>query len=86
MAEVVYVLCALASVACAALLLRGYLRTRSRLLLWSSLCFCGLALNNVLLVIDKVLTGPEIDLWLPRSATAAVAICVMLYGLVWDTE
>lgn len=86
MAEVVYVLCALASLACAWLLLRGYRRTRSRLLLWSSLCFCGLALNNVLLVVDKVLTGPEIDLGLWRGATAVAAVCVMLYGLIWDAE
>ncbi|MBY0308349.1 MAG: hypothetical protein K2Q09_06380 [Phycisphaerales bacterium] len=86
MAEVVYILCALASLLCAGLLLRGYVRTRSRLLLWSSLCFGGLAVNNVLLVVDKVLTGPEVDLGVYRGGTAVAAVCVMLYGLVFDTE
>jgi hypothetical protein len=85
-AETVYILCAVASVACALLLLRGYRRTRSRLLLWSCLCFSGLALNNMLLVVDKVLTGPEVDLWLWRGLTAVAAVCVMLYGLIWDAE
>ena len=50
MIQLVYVLCALTSLACAILLLRGYFRTRVRLLLWSGLCFAGLALNNALLV------------------------------------
>ncbi|HYD00911.1 MAG TPA: DUF5985 family protein [Phycisphaerales bacterium] len=57
-----------------------------RLLLWSSLCFAGLALNNVLLVVDKVLMGPETDLTLWRSAAALMALGVMLYGLIWDSE
>ncbi|MFT3686755.1 MAG: DUF5985 family protein [Phycisphaerales bacterium] len=86
MAEVVYVLCCLTSLMCAWLLLRGYRRTRTRLLLWSCICFCGLAVNNILLVIDKLLTPPEVDLAVFRGATAVVALCVMLYGLVWDTE
>jgi hypothetical protein len=48
MAETVYILCALTSLACAVLLVRGYRRTPSRLLLLSSFCFVGLALNNAL--------------------------------------
>ena len=34
MATLVYALCALTSLACAVLLLRGYLSSRARLLLW----------------------------------------------------
>jgi hypothetical protein len=86
MAEAVYLLCGLTSLACAGLLLRGYRRTRTRLLLWSGLCFTGLAANNVLLFVDKVVIGPEMDLTLLRSALAVVALAVMLYGLVWDAE
>ena len=41
MATLVYALCALTSLACAVLLLRGYASSRVRLLLWSGLCFCG---------------------------------------------
>lgn len=48
-ATAVYILCAVTSVLCAGLLVRSYLRSRVRLLLWSALCFVGLAVNNVLL-------------------------------------
>jgi hypothetical protein len=82
---VVYVLCAVTSILCAVLLLRGYKRTHVRLLLWSGLCFAGLAINNVLLFIDlRVL--PEIDLSLWRLIPALVGVAVLLFGLVWETR
>lgn len=86
MAEIVYALCALTSAACAVLLVRGWLHNRSRLLLWSSLCFVGLALNNVLLFVDLVLTPPELDLSLLRAATALVAMLLLVVGLVWESR
>jgi hypothetical protein len=86
MAETVYVLCALTSIACAVMLFRGYARSRARLLLWSSLCFVGLALNNVLLFIDKVLIPQDEVLTIYRSAAALVGLSLLIYGLVWDTE
>ena len=52
MAETVYLLCAGTSAACALVLLRAHHRTGTRLLLWSGLCFVGLALNNAVLVLD----------------------------------
>lgn len=85
MATLVYVLCALTSTACAVLLLRGYGRSRFRLLLWSGLCFAGLALNNVLLVIDKRVI-PEMDLSVWRTLPALAGIALLLYGFVWDTR
>lgn len=85
MAEAVYLLCALASLACALLLLRGYRKSRARLLLWSSLCFAGLTINNALLFTDKVLF-PEINLSLWRSTAALAALLLLLYGLVWEAE
>lgn len=42
MAEITYVLCGLTSIACAVLLLRGYVTTRMPLLFWAALCFVGL--------------------------------------------
>jgi len=84
-ATLVYVLCALTSTACAVLLLRGYERSRFRLLLWSGLCFVGLALNNVLLVVDKRVI-PEMDLSVWRTLPALVGIALLLYGFVWDTR
>ena len=85
MAELVYVLCAATSIACAVLLLRGYARSRTRLLFWSGLCFAGLALNNVALFIDLVVI-PSADLSLVRSGTALIAMLVLLFGLVWETR
>ena len=85
MATLVYVLCALTSAACAALLLRGYARSRVRLLLWVGLCFVGLALNNVLLFVD-VRIAPDVDLSLWRSLPALAGLLVLLYGLVWETR
>ena len=85
MAEAVYLLCALTSVMCAALLWRGYLASRTKLLFWSSLCFAGLAANNVLLFVDLVLV-PGIDLGLLRSTMALGAMLVLLFGLVWESR
>jgi hypothetical protein len=83
MAEAVYILCALTSLSCAVLLVRGYLRSRSSLLLWSSLCFVGLAANNVLLFVDLVMVpGTDLSLW--RSGTALAGIGLLVYGLVRD--
>ena len=82
--SIVYVLCALTSIACAVLLLRGYTRSRVRLLLWSGICFAGLALNNVLLFID-VRVIPEVDLSVWRTIPAVVGVAVLLYGLIWET-
>ena len=82
MAETIYVLCGLTSVACAVLLLRGYKRTGVRLLFWSALCFAGLAVNNVLLLADLVLFPAELDLAVPRSLTALAAMAVLVFGLV----
>lgn len=91
MAEAVYVLCALTSLACAVLLMRGYLRTRARLLLWSSLCFVCLTLNNVLLFADKVIfpdinevLGVPFAIW--RAFIAVLGLGLLLFGLIWDSE
>jgi hypothetical protein len=84
-AEAVYVLCALTSIGCAALLLRAYRGSRAPFLLWSGLCFAFLALNNVLLFADVVLF-PELDLRLVRHSTALVGLALLVYGLVWKAE
>lgn len=85
MADAVYLLCAVTSLACAVLLLRGYVRSRVRLLLWSCLCFVGLALNNVLLVLDLIIL-PERDLSLLRNLPALVGLALLVYGLIWEAE
>jgi hypothetical protein len=84
-AVAVYSLCFLTSLGCAVLLFRSWLAKRTRLLLWCALCFIGLALNNAILFADLVLV-PTINLALLRAATALVAVCVLLFGLIWDSE
>ena len=81
----VYALCFATSGACAWLLLRSYLRTRSRLLMWSALCFLFLALNNLLVIVDLVLIE-DIDFQIPRLMSSAIAVCVLLYGFIWDLD
>lgn len=83
MAEAVYLLCALTSLFCAVLLARSYRRQRTRLLMWSTACFIGLAINNILLFVDLVLV-PDVDLGLARSGTAFLAVGLLVIGLTWE--
>ena len=85
MAEAVYLLCAATSSLCAVLLVRAYARTGTRLLLWSGLCFTGLALNNALLVVDLILV-PDTDLSTWRLVPAVLGVALLLYGLIWEAE
>ena len=83
MAVAVYILCVMTSTFCATLLLREFLRTRARLLLWSSLSFAAFAVNNALVFMDLVVL-PSSDLSLFRALAALLAIVLLLYGLIWD--
>lgn len=85
MATTVYFLCAFTSVLCAVLLVRSWLRTRQRLLMWSAIGFTGLAVNNVLLVVDRVVV-PDHDLLVLRDASALAAVSVLLFGLIWEAR
>ena len=82
---VVYLLCLLASVGCAALLVRAWRRTRTPLLLYSALCFVLLAFNNLFMVADRVIF-PDIDFTLWRHGTALAAVGVLLYGFICEVE
>jgi hypothetical protein len=86
MIEAIYVLCAAASVLCAALLFRGFRSSRASLLFWSSLCFAGLAINNLLLLIDLVFLPNAVDLAIPRAATALASVGLLIYGLIWEVR
>jgi hypothetical protein len=83
MVEIVYLLCGFTSILCTVLLVRGYRKSGVKLLLWSSLCFAGFALNNVLLVVDLMLY-PDVNLAILRTLSATVGICVLIYGLIWE--
>lgn len=85
MATVIYFLCTLTSLSCAWLLLTGYRRTRNGLLFWSALCFMGLTLNNLLVVLDRVMF-PDADLLLFRLSSTLIALLLLLFGLIWQEE
>jgi hypothetical protein len=82
---VIYVLCALTASLCAFLLLRAYYRAHARLLLFGALCFVGLALNNIVLVIDRVLLR-DADLTIVRMVPAVLGVAALLYGLVTEGD
>lgn len=92
MAEAAYLLCLLTGLACTALLVRGYLRGRSRFLLWSAACFGCLSANNALLIVDKVIypqdelifIGVNVVIW--RALAALLGMSLLLFGLIWDAE
>lgn len=78
-----YFLCFATSAACAFLLLRAYRRSRTALLVWSAACFVMLAVNNLLVFLDFI-TGPTTDLSSYRLIAALAAVCLLLYGFIWE--
>lgn len=70
---------------CAWLLLHGYIRVRKPLLLWCGLCFMGLALSNVILILDYTVF-PDMSLYRLRLGMAAGALLLMLYGLIFESD
>lgn len=85
MAEAIFTLCILTSLACTWLLLRGYRRTGFRLLFWSGLCFAAMSVNNVMLLLDKIFL-PHVDLMPWRLGSALLAVSLLLYGLIADKD
>lgn len=84
MAPFVFILSTLTALACAVLLLRAYARTKTRLLLFSGICFAGLSLNNAMVFVDLVVTPPTLSLVWLRTAIAIASLLVLIGGLVWD--
>jgi hypothetical protein len=84
MLQFVYILSTFTAMSCAVLLLRGYWRSGGRLLLWSGLCFIGLALDNALLFFD--IYYPEISFEVPRKLAAMIGLAALIYGMIWDTN
>lgn len=82
----IYLLCFATSLFCLFLLARSYARNRTKLLLWSAFGFVGLAINNLLLMIDVVLLPTEISLIPLRNLSSLVAVGVLLYGFIWEAD
>ena len=83
MATAVYLLSALISLACAALLLRSFATTRNGLLFWAAICFLGLTLNNAVLFVDKVV-ATDVDLSLWRAIPALAGMLALILGLLLE--
>ena len=81
----VYTLCFATSTLCAYLLGRSFRRSRSRLLLWSALCFALLAAANFVVVLD-MLVFPDADLRPVRLWLSLAAVAVLLFGFIWDED
>lgn len=86
MGPIAYGLCAITSIVCLGLLLRSYLANRIRLLLWSSICFFCLSLQNIILFVDLVLTGPAVDLSVARTVVGFIGLLTLLVGLILESK
>jgi hypothetical protein len=84
MPETIYLLCALSSVVCVGLLVRGWYLQRERLLVWSAVCFAALAVQNCILFVDLVLF-PETDLTVWRNIVGLTGVASLMAGLIWET-
>ena len=83
---ILYLMAVLTCLACTVLLGRSYVNTRVRLLLWSTLCFVGLTMSNVLLFFDLIVFPTEIDLRLWRLIAALSGLLFLLYGFISESE
>jgi hypothetical protein len=85
-AQAVYILCALTASVCAFLLIRASRKSPSRFLLFSGFCFACLAVNSILLVLDRIVFPVEIDLRVWRISAASVGLAVLLWALITQKE
>lgn len=81
----VYLLCFATSTTCAYLLFRSYRVSRANLLMWTSLCFTGLAINNLAVVLD-LLVFPSMNLFAVRQVASLAAVSILIFGFVWESE
>ena len=81
----IYGLCMLTALMCAWLLLQAYQKTRYRLLFWCGLFFSVAALNNIFLVMDKLVFS-DVDLTVYRYVVALVGLLILLPGLILERE
>ncbi|HEY1767525.1 MAG TPA: DUF5985 family protein [Terracidiphilus sp.] len=85
MAPALYILSFLTTLICAILLLRAHALVQKRLLFWSGLCFVGLTISNFFVIADLQLF-PQIDFYTYRLGSAAIAVALLLGGLIWETR
>lgn len=79
-----YFLCALTALACFVLLWRGWRRNGAALLFWSALCFAGLTISNVLLVLDKLYIATDLSAY--RATFSLISVLLLAFGLIWGDD
>ncbi len=84
MGPLIYFMCALTAFACFVLLWRSWRANRAPLLFWSALCFAGLTMSNVLLVVDKLFVAQDLTPY--RLAVTLIALSLLVFGLVWGDD
>jgi len=84
-AGVVYIFGALTCLGCALLLVRGYMRSKMRLLLWSSVFFFALSADNIVIFFDLIVF-PEIKFGLLRNLFTLGGLLLLIYGLIFESE
>lgn len=67
-------------------MIRHYLSTRTRLLLFSGVCFAGLTATNALLFIDLVVLPTEVDLAPLRALLTLAALSILVFGMIWHAR
>jgi hypothetical protein len=85
MPGIIYILAAATCLLCTVLLLRAYANQRSRLLLWSGICFAGLMLENIILFLDMVVIH-DIDLSIVRTTIGLGSLSLLVFGMVWESK
>ncbi len=83
MSATIYILAFVTNLICSFLLLRAYRAVMKRLLLWSGLCFAGLALSSAMVFVDLVIF-PRTDLYLIRLGISVAAMALLIYGLIFE--
>jgi hypothetical protein len=80
-----YFLTSLTTLLCSMLLLRAWSRVRRKLLLWAGLCFAGLTVSYALKFADLIVFL-KTDLYTWRLGATALAMALLLYGLIWESQ
>jgi hypothetical protein len=84
MGHLVYILCAVTSIGCTALLIGRYRRSRVKLLFWSALAFFFFTITNILLFVDLAILPKTVDLMILRNLSTLAGVIVLLYALIHD--
>jgi hypothetical protein len=85
MSTLIYILCTATALLCTVLLFRGFRRSGVRLLFWSGLCFAGLTIENLLLLLDRTIWASTNDIpW--RRYVALLGLLPLLYAMVWEKK